>query len=319
MERIPILALGSTGKTIPALGFGTAAYPFAGSETAKGSILEAFKLGYRHFDSAALYNTEQTLGQAISEAISLGIIKSRDELFITSKLWISDAHKDLVVPAVKNSLRNLMLDYLDLNLIHFPISLKPGQIFPFSKENLLPMDIKSVWEAMEECQKLGLTKSIGVSNFSCKKLEILLSTAKIPPAVNQVEINPLWQQKNLRDFCKEKGISITAYSPLGGKGTIWGTNRVLDCEVLKEIAENKGKTIAQVCLRWVYEQGVSVLVKSFNKKRIEENLGIFEWKLSPDELKKIDQIPQQRGYDAYHFISDQGPYKSVQEFWDGEI
>ncbi|GMY18116.1 non-functional NADPH-dependent codeinone reductase 2-like [Fagus crenata] len=310
----------SSGITIPVLGFGTATYPFGAPETLRDCILHAIKLGHRHFDTAALYQSEEVLGETISEALSLGLIKSREDLFITSKLWSSDAHPERVVPALQNTLKKLKLEFLDLYLIHWPVSLKPGKYeLPFPKEGLLPMDFNSVWEAMEECQKLGLAKHIGVSNFSCKKLETILSTAKIPPAINQVEMNPLWQQKRLREFCEEKGILITAYSPLGGKGTPWGTNRVMECDVLKEIADAKGKTIAQVCLRWAYEQGVSFVVKSFNKTRIEENLDMFEWKLSPEELQKINQIPQQRGFPALEFIADNGPYKSVTELWDGEI
>ncbi|PON83762.1 Aldo/keto reductase, partial [Trema orientale] len=215
---------------------------------------------------------------------------------------------------------NLMVDYIDLYLIHWPVAVTPGKAFPFSKEDILPMDFKSVWESMEECQRLGLTKAIGVSNFSCKKIEILLATAKIPPAVNQVEMNPVWQQRKLEEFCKEKGIVITAYSPLGGDGAPTGTNKVMECEILREIAEAKGKTIAQVCLRWAYEQGISFIVKSFNKERMKENLGIFDWSLSLDELQKIKQIPQQKRFVGQDFVAEEGPYKSsIQELWDGEI
>lgn len=286
----------------------------------KESILHAIELGYRHFDSASLYQSEVPLGEAISDALRLGLIKSRDELFITSKLWCSDGHKDLVLPALQKTLENLQLEYLDLYLIHWPVSSKPGEyVLPVKEKDLLPMDFQSVWEAMEECQKLGLAKSIGVSNFSCKKLENLLATAKIPPAVNQVEISPLWQQKKIREFCEEKGIHVTAYSPLGAKGMLWGTNNVMECQVLKEIAAARGKSMAQICLRWVHEQGVSVLVKSFNKERIKQNLDIFDWKLSQEDLKRISQIPQQRAYMAAEFVSEKGPYKSVEEFWDGEI
>ncbi|THF97148.1 hypothetical protein TEA_025552 [Camellia sinensis var. sinensis] len=135
----------------------------------------------------------------------------------------------------------------------------------------------------------------------------------------KVEMSPLWQQKKLREFCEKKGIYFTAYSPLGARGTLWGTNQVMDCEILKEITEAKGKTVAQVCLRWVYEQGVSVLVKSFNKERMKENLDIFDWTLCPEESKKIDQIPQQKGCPGLEFTSDQGPYKSVEELWDEKI
>ncbi|CAK9140245.1 unnamed protein product [Ilex paraguariensis] len=190
MGSIPKAPLGSsTDATIPLLGFGTAAWPFEGSDTVKTSILHAIKLGYRHFDSAAIYESEGPLGEAITEALGLGFIKSREELFITSKLWCCNAHPDRVIPALRQTLQKLGLDYLDLYLIHFPVSLKPGvDKVPFDGKYLLPMDFKSVWEAMEECQKLGLSKNIGVSNFSCKKLNLLLATAKIPPAVNQVSL-----------------------------------------------------------------------------------------------------------------------------------
>ncbi|PON83764.1 Aldo/keto reductase [Trema orientale] len=314
------LPLASTNLTIPCLGFGTATYPFNGS-TAKEAILHAIKLGWRHFDTAAIYGTESCLGESIAEALALGLIRSRDQLFITSKLWFTDAHKDRVLPAIKDTLKKLGLEYLNLYLIHCPVASKQhGKYeFPFDKKELVALDLKSVWEDMEECQKLGLTKSIGVSNFSCKKLDDLLAVAKIPPAVNQVEMNPVWQQKKLREFCKEKGIHITAYSPLGGKGTPWGTNRVMECEVLKEIAGAKGKSVAQVCLRWVYEQDVSFVVKSFDKNRIKENFDIFDWGLSPEDLQKISDIPQQRGSLALDLIHEEGPYKSAEELWDGEL
>ncbi|KAJ9708651.1 hypothetical protein PVL29_000600 [Vitis rotundifolia] len=172
---------------------------------------------------------------------------------------------------------------------------------------------------MEDCQKLGLTKAIGVSNFSSKKLDDLLRIAKIPPAVNQVEMNPLWQQKKLREFSAEKGIHITAYSPLGARGTPWGGDRVMECQVLKEIAQARGKTIAQVCLRWIYEQGASVIVKSFNKERMKENLAIFDWELTAEDIQKIDQIQQFKGVPGLEFISDEGPYRSLLELWDEEI
>ncbi|KAJ0037569.1 hypothetical protein Pint_22043 [Pistacia integerrima] len=270
VSNIPVAPLASTGKTIPHVGFGTAAFPF--------------------------HSTEQSLGEAITEALRLGLIKSRDELFINSKFWFKNAHGDLAVPALQTTLKNLGLEYLDLYLIHYPLSLRQGSEstgLSFKKEEMMKMDFESVWGAMEECQKIGLTKSIGVSNFSCKKLEDLLATAKIPPVVNQMDLNPVWQQKKLRKFCEEKGIHITAYSPLGAKGTLWGTDRVMDCQGLQEIASAKGKTLAQgvnlvhvkICLQWVYEQ-------------------------------RTGQSPQSS---AEFAASEGGPYKSIEDFWDGEI
>ncbi|GFZ21360.1 NAD(P)-linked oxidoreductase superfamily protein [Actinidia rufa] len=317
MKSIPLASLSCTDKTIPLVGFGTAVYPLPlqPSQTMKESILRAIEIGYRHFDSAAVYVSEQSLGEAIADAIQQGIIESRDQLFITSKLWCSDAHHDLVLPA------NLGLDYLDLYLIHWPISSTPGKYeFPIKEEDIVPMDLKSVWKAMEECKNVGLAKSIGVSNFSCKKLQLLLATANIPPAVNQVEMNPLWQQKKLREFCERNDIHVTAYSPLGANGTIWGSSQVMECEVLNDIAKARQRTIAQVCLRWVHEQGASVLVKSFNEERMKENLDIFDWKLSEEECEKINHISQRKGCRGVQLIAkDEGFYKFSEDFWDGEI
>ncbi|KAF9611211.1 hypothetical protein IFM89_027761 [Coptis chinensis] len=195
MANVPDVILNSDHR-MPLVGFGTLAYPITASDSIKSAILHGINAGYRHFDMASLYQTEQALGEAIKEALELGL------------------------------------------------------------------------HAMEECQVLGLTKSIGANNFSSKKLEHILSVSTIPPAVNQVEISPVWQQNKLREFCQAKGIIVAANSPLGAKDTSWGTNRVMDSEVLSEIAKAKGKTHAQIYLRWAYEQGVCVVVKSFNEERI---------------------------------------------------
>ncbi|CAL5400129.1 unnamed protein product [Camellia sinensis] len=306
MGSIPEVRLGSTNATILVVGFGTAAWPFGASETMKESILNALKLGYRHFDAAALYHSEQTLGEAIAQALQLGLIQSRTELFITSKLWCSDAHTDRVLPALQKTLR-LGLEYLDLYLIHFPIFLKSeGYEVTFNNKDLLPMDFKAIWEAMEECHRLGLAKHIGVSNFSCQKIQQLLLTSKILPAVNQVEVNPVWQQKKLREFCERKGIHVTAYSPLGASGTRWGNNRVMDCETLKEIADAKGKTVAQgeVTNSYMFGEAESVtLLHTFpnslevhgKKILIIESrfiaLGLQEdWKVNEVTLKLMTEI-----------------------------
>ncbi|KAK7400888.1 hypothetical protein VNO78_12197 [Psophocarpus tetragonolobus] len=280
--------------TVPVIGLGTAAANNDG-DVVKSAVIEAIKMGYRHFDTAAQYGSEQGLGEAIAEALQLGLIASRDELFITSKLWCCDNHPHLVLPALQKSLQSLKLDYLDLYLVHWPISAKPGmRDMPYSEECLVPFDLKGVWAAMEECHKLGLTKSIGVSNFSCKKLENLLSFATIPPSVNQVEMNIAWQQKNLREYCKAKGIIVTAYSPLGAKGSIWDINQILDNELTKQIAQAHGKTVAQVCLRWLFEQGVIFIPKSYNKERLQKNIEIFDWSLTKDDHEKINQVKQER-------------------------
>ncbi|CAJ2679435.1 unnamed protein product [Trifolium pratense] len=206
-------------------------------------------IGYRHFDTAAFYNTEEPLGQAVSKALELGLVKNRDELFITSKLWCTDAHHDLVLPALKTTLKKLGLEYVDLYLIHWPVRFKQDvEGLNFKSEDIIPFDIKGTWEAMEECYRLGLAKSIGVSNFGIKKLSTLLENAKIPPAVNQVEMNPSWHQGKLREFCKQKGIHVSAWSPLGGYNLSWGSCAVMENSILREIAEARKKSVAQVQL-----------------------------------------------------------------------
>ncbi|PRQ36777.1 putative oxidoreductase [Rosa chinensis] len=306
-------------RTMPVLGFGTASNNLQ-REVFIEAVLEAIKLGYRHFDTASLYGSEQSLGVAIAQALKLGLVASRDKLFITSKLWSNDAHPDLVLPALKKSLQNLELDYLDLYLIHWPISATPGKLSHFLEEkDQMPMDFKGVWAAMEEAQRLGLTKSIGISNFSTKKTQNLLSFATIPPSVNQVEMSPFWQQKKLREFCKANGIVVTAFSPLGAIGTSWGTNYVLESKVLNEIAKARGKTVAQVCIRWVYQVGATLAVKSYNKERLKQNVQVFDWELTEEDLEKINQIPQRRMISREEeLVTATGPYKSLDELWDGE-
>ncbi|XP_028803152.1 NAD(P)H-dependent 6'-deoxychalcone synthase-like [Neltuma alba] len=292
-NNIPTLVL-SDNHHMPAIGMGTFLFQSPG-EITKTAVIEAIKVGYRHFDTASLYGTEQPLGEAIEEALKLGLIGSRDELFITSKLWFTDAQPDRVVSALQKSLGLLKLEYLDLYLIHMPISSKPesNSYFP-TEDNIAELDIKGVWEAMEECKRLGLTKSIGVSNFPVRTLQSLLSVASIPPCLNQVEMNPTCQQKELREYCKEKDILIAAFSPLGAVGTRRGDNRILGNEILVEIAKSHGKTVAQVALRWLHEQGVGFIAKSYNKERMKQNLEIFDWSLTQNDLEKISQIKQIR-------------------------
>ncbi|KAL2329791.1 hypothetical protein Fmac_017372 [Flemingia macrophylla] len=295
MARIPEVVLSSsTGqRRMPIIGLGTAPES-ASVVSTKDAVLEAIKQGYRHFDAASAYGVEQDVGEAIAQALQLGLVASRDQLFITSKLWVTDNQPHLIIPALKRSLRTLNLEYLDLFLIHWPITAKPGKVtYPIEQSELLPFDMKGVWESMEKCQRLGLTKAIGVSNFSTDRLRKLLSFATIPPAVNQVEINLAWQQKKLREFCKAKGITLTAFSPLR-KGVSRGNNLVMDNDLLKDIAQAHGKTIAQICLRWIYEQGLTFVVKSYNRERMKQNLDIFDWSLTEDDYNIISRIYQER-------------------------
>ncbi|KAK4395518.1 protein REDOX 2 [Sesamum angolense] len=277
---IPEVVLNS-GHKMPAIGLGTGGSTLPLAEQLP-LLVEAIAAGYRHFDTATLYGTEEIVGQAVAEALGRGLIKSRDELFITTKLWCTDADHDLVLPAINESLRNL--------------------------------------GAMEECYRMGLAKSIGVSNYSCAKLSTLLENATIPPAVNQVEMNVAWQQQKLMEFCKDKGIHVCAFSPLGAYGFYWGNNAVMESPILKDIAVAKNKTVAQVALRWIRQQGGIPIVRSFNKERMKQNLQIFDWELTDEEVGKIQQIPQLRSCYPTDLVGPHAAqYRSLEELWDGEI
>ncbi|CAH2052999.1 unnamed protein product [Thlaspi arvense] len=166
------------------------------------------------------------------------------------------------------------------------------------------MDYEAVWYEMEECQRLWLAKCIRVSNFSCKKLQHILSIAKILPSINQVEISPVWQQRKLRELYKPNDIVVTGYVVLGSSGAFWGSSRVLESDVLKEIAEVKGKTVVQ--------EGVSMVVKSFKKERLEENLKIFDWSSTEEEKQRISTaMPQCRTVVGDVYISEKGPTSNL--------
>ncbi|XP_019164725.1 PREDICTED: methylecgonone reductase-like [Ipomoea nil] len=317
--QVPKAKLNS-GHEMPLLGMGSGSSSLPEPEQLTSIFIDAIEMGYRHFDTAAIYGSEVALGRAVAAAVRQGLVASRDQLFITTKLWCSETDRHLVVPALRRSLGRLGLDYVDLYLIHWPVRLKDSvEDATMKTENVVPFDMKGTWEGMEECCNLGLAKSIGVSNFTSTKILQLLQNATIPPAVNQVEMSVAWQQPKLLEFCREKGVQVSAWSPLGANDAPWGNPGLLEIPQLKDIAIAKHKTTAQIALRWIYEEGACPIVKSFNKERMKQNLQIFNWELGEEEIGKIQQIPQRRGFRAHIFVHPNGPYKSVEELWDGDI
>lgn len=304
---------------MPLLGLGTGSDSALSVDERKAAVSAAIQIGYRHFDTASIYNSEGFLGEALADAIKSGKVK-REDIFVTSKLWCADAYPEGVLPALKKSLSMLQLDYLDLYLIHWPSRFKQGVGHKPTADDLLPLDLRGTWRAMEECVKQGLTRAIGVSNFSSKKILDLLAFAEIPPAVNQVEMHPKWQQKKLRETCRKANILVTGWSPLGAPLMGWGSVAVLDDPIIKQIALKHGKTPAQVALRWALDKGASVVPKSFNHKRMSENFQIFGWQLDSEDHASIERIEQKKNIDGQFLCNPvSGPYRNLTELWDGEF
>ena len=295
----------NTGSMIPIIGLGT--WKSMPGEL-YSAIRWAIKLGYKHFDCAAIYGNEKEVGQALADAIKEGDVK-REELFVTSKLW-NDAHAAQdVAPALENTLRDLQLDYLDLYLIHWPVAQRKGTGIPENSDDILNIPEEVTWAEMEKLYLLGKTKAIGVSNFSIKKLQQLIQKADIIPAVNQIESHPFLQQKKMIDFCKQNNIAVTAYSPLGSGGD---SNRsVLDNQIIKEIAWRVKATPAQVVLAWQVLRGVIVIPKSIHEERLRENLSALNIELDATDIEKINGLDEN-----YRFIDGKDFLYGSEDLWD---
>jgi D-xylose reductase len=306
MESIQLKEVGS----LPAVGFGL--WKVERSQAA--SMVEAAATaGYRHFDCACDYGNEAEVGVGLQSLVSKGVCR-REDLWITSKLWNTYHAAEQVRSALERTLRDLRLDYLDLYLIHFPIAQKfvpfetryppgwfydPDEKYPHMELERIP--IEETWLEMERLKRAGLIKHIGVCNFNTALLQDLLNWAAIPPAVLQAEMHPYLTQSKLLRFCHERGIAVTAFSPLGAAsyfsiGMATKGESVLEQPAVLQIAERHGRSPAQVVLRWGLQRGSAVIPKTSRPERLRENLSIFDFNLTADEMSAIDGLNRNRRF-----------------------
>lgn len=274
------------GDELPPIGLGT----WLSKKTeVYDAVVEAIRVGYRHIDCAYIYQNENEIGKALQFAMESGMVK-REDLFITSKLWNSDHTPERVEAAIRISLADLQLDYLDLYLIHWPVAFRPHHEHARDAADLLSLSeapLAATWEAMEKVQKKGLAKHIGVSNFNIPKLKNLIQNCDIKPEVLQVELHPYFQQLELMDFCHANHILVTAYSPLGSRHMMKGETGLTRDPIITGIAEKHGCTPAQVLLAWGMQRGTSVIPKSVNPERIKENFDSLNVELDSVDFNQI--------------------------------
>lgn len=261
---------------LPMLGYGTWHIP---SKEIKGCVLEALQCGYRLIDTAASYFNEKEIGEAIRTSKM-----PREEIFVTSKVWVQDAGYQKTIHAFETSLKQLQLDYLDVYLIHQPYG-----------------DYYGAWKALEDLYQQGKIKVIGVSNFSNERYVDLYMNAKIKPMINQIEVHPFYQQEDDIQIFKRYHCAIQAWGPLNE-----GQRNIFQNDILKKIADKHHKTVAQVVLRWNLQRGVMVIPKTISQKRMKENLDVFDFQLDEEDFKAIKQLDI-----GYSEIIDHQCYKTA--------
>jgi len=304
---------------MPILGLGT-------WKSAPGEVYDAVNValeaGYRHIDCAPIYGNESEVGRSLTESFEAGVT-SREDVWITSKLW-NDAHApEDVRPALRQTLSDLQIDTIDLFLIHWPVALKKGTQLPQSPSDFVSLDevpITETWAAMEELVDDGLARHIGVSNFNIPKLHTLLDAADHPPEMNQIELHPYLQQTDMVEFARENDVHLTAYSPLGSKDRPDGMKAddepiLLDDPTIAEIADAHDATPAQVLISWAIHRSTAVIPKSVNEGRIKENLAAADVELTDADMEQIATLDRQRRYVDGEFWAMEGSPYTMEQIW----
>lgn len=305
---------------MPAIGLGTWKME---DGSATQAVKTALELGYRHIDCAPIYLNEPDVGVAFESVFQQGNIK-RSDVWVTSKLWCNRHRPDLVQGALKSTLADLKLDYLDLFMIHWPIVFRDDVHRPEKPEDFLSLEdmpLSDTWQALENCVDTGLCRNIGVCNFSIKKLKCLLATCRIKPSANQVECHPFLPQQDLFNFCKNEGIQLVGYSPLGSGDRperMRGATdpNLFEHETIKELASRRQISAGQLMLAWAVTRGSAVIPKSSNPERMAENLAAGSLQLTNEEMSAINSIETLHRYVHGRFWEMPGAPYTVANLWD---